>query len=110
MSAFAMMFFQDPSMREFQTRLRERTNLNNLKTLFVVSGIPKATRLRDVVDELPSRDLLLRLNENHLCHRYNSTQNIPSSKKNSGDGFPAFTVSDRIFSVPPPQFSKRPVM
>lgn len=57
MSAFAMMFFQDPSMLEFQTRLQERTNLNNLKTMFDVERVPKATQLRDVIDELPSRDL-----------------------------------------------------
>lgn len=57
MSAFAMMFFQDPSMLEFQTRLQETGNINNLKTMFHVSGVPKATQFRDAVDELPSGDL-----------------------------------------------------
>jgi hypothetical protein len=57
MSAFAMMFFQDPSMLEFQTRLQEKLNLNNLKTLFGVNGVPRATQLRGVIDELPSPDL-----------------------------------------------------
>ena len=33
LSAFAMMYFQDPSMLEFQTRLQEDLHINNLKTL-----------------------------------------------------------------------------
>lgn len=57
MSGFAMMFFQDPSMLEFQTRLQETQNINNLKTMFHVDNIPKATQLRDVVDILPTHDL-----------------------------------------------------
>lgn len=50
MSAFAMMFFQDPSLLEFQRRLQDRMNLNNLKTLFHIDSIPKDTQLRDVLD------------------------------------------------------------
>jgi hypothetical protein len=57
MSAFAMMFFQDPSMLEFQTRLDKARNLNNLKTLFHVDKVPKASQLREMVDEMPSHDL-----------------------------------------------------
>ena len=57
MSAFAMMFFQDPSILEFQTRLDKGRNLNNLKTLFHVDKVPKASQLREVVDEMPSHDL-----------------------------------------------------
>jgi hypothetical protein len=49
-----MMYFQDPSMLEFQTRLQDRLHTNNLKTLFDVHSIPKATQLRDVVDIIPS--------------------------------------------------------
>ncbi len=57
MSSFAMMFFQDPSMLEFQTRLEEKHNLNNLKTLFNVDNIPKSSQLREVVDNVPSDNL-----------------------------------------------------
>ncbi len=57
MSAFAMMFFQDPSMLEFQTRLQEKQNLNNLKTLFHVDNVPKSSQLREVVDVVPSHEL-----------------------------------------------------
>ncbi|MFZ2632096.1 MAG: hypothetical protein WA081_09455 [Desulfosalsimonadaceae bacterium] len=37
MSGLAMMFFQDPSMLEFQMRLQKQININNLKTMFVTS-------------------------------------------------------------------------
>jgi len=50
MSSLAMMFFQDPSMLEFQTRLQKLININNLKMMFGVSSIPKSTQLRDVID------------------------------------------------------------
>jgi len=56
LSAFAMMFFQDPSMLEFQRRLEQKNNLNNLKTLFNVHSIPKSTQLKDIVDEVPSTE------------------------------------------------------
>lgn len=52
MSGLAMMFFQDPSMLEFQTRLQKLININNLKTMFGVSSIPKSTQLRDVIDTI----------------------------------------------------------
>jgi hypothetical protein len=41
MSALAMMFFQDPSVLEFQRRMQESINSNNLKTMFNVESIPK---------------------------------------------------------------------
>lgn len=54
MSAFACMFFQDPSLSQFQKRLDEHENRNNLRTLFNVETIPKDSQLRDVVDQTPS--------------------------------------------------------
>lgn len=53
MSAFAMMFFQDPSVLEFQRRMQESINSNNLKTMFNVASIPKDSQLRDVLDQCP---------------------------------------------------------
>ena len=53
MSAFSMMFFQDPSVLEFQRRIQESINSNNLKTMFNVESIPKDTQLRDVFDQCP---------------------------------------------------------
>ena len=40
MSAFACMFFQDPSIAEFQRQVQEGKNDNNLHTLFDVQTIP----------------------------------------------------------------------
>jgi len=50
MSAFAMMFFQDPSLLQFQKRLQDAIQKNNLATLFGVSNIPCDTQLRDTID------------------------------------------------------------
>ena len=57
MSGFAMMYFQDPSLLEFQRRMEEHGNRNNLRNMFAVEAIPKDTQLRDVLDELASEEL-----------------------------------------------------
>ena len=45
-----MMFFQDPSLRQFQQRLQDAMHKNNLATLFDVSDIPGDSQLRDTID------------------------------------------------------------
>lgn len=57
LNAFAMMFFQDPSMNSFQERLQDIKQANNLKTMFNVSSIPKSTQLRAVLDNIPSTEI-----------------------------------------------------
>jgi len=57
LSALAMMYFQDASMLEFQRRLQEQTQMNNLQTLFQVETIPKDNQLRDIIDAIPSHKL-----------------------------------------------------
>jgi hypothetical protein len=52
MSAFAMMFFQDPSLLQFQQRLEDEAHMNNLRTLFHVTSIPKDTQMREVMNEV----------------------------------------------------------
>ncbi|MEJ2628099.1 MAG: transposase [bacterium] len=49
-SAFALFYLQDPSLLEFQRRVQEKINKNNLSTVFNVQGIPSDTQLRDVID------------------------------------------------------------
>jgi len=58
-SAFAMMFFQDPSINAFQLRLQEKRHLNNLKTMFNVNAIPQSTQLRTAVDNVSSTEIEL---------------------------------------------------
>lgn len=48
------MFFQDPSLLQFQKRLREAKQRSNLTTLFDVEEIPENTQLREVLDEVKS--------------------------------------------------------
>jgi len=52
MSAFACMYFQDPSLSEFQRHLQEQQHLNNLLTLFGVNKIPKNSQLRAILDTI----------------------------------------------------------
>lgn len=44
MSGFAFMHFQDSSLLQFQQRMQEEQNQNNLRTLFDVHQIPKEHR------------------------------------------------------------------
>ena len=57
MSAFAMMFFQDPSVLTFQQRLQDGIQKNNLTTIFTVSDIPKDTQMRSVLDAIAAWQL-----------------------------------------------------
>jgi len=54
MSAFACMYFQDPSLAQFQKRLQEVKGKSNLQTLFGVDKVPQDSQLRDILDSIPS--------------------------------------------------------
>lgn len=51
-SAFAMMYFQDPSLDHFQRRLKEETNKSNLETIFKVKNIPQQKCMRTFIDKI----------------------------------------------------------
>jgi len=57
MSGFACMYFQDPSLLQFQTRMKEDQNRNNLETLFDVKKVPKETQMREIIDTVDSEEL-----------------------------------------------------
>lgn len=54
MSGFACMFFQDPSILQFQKRMQEEGHRHNLNTLFWVTDIPKDTQMREIIDKVGS--------------------------------------------------------
>jgi hypothetical protein len=55
MSGLACMFFQGPSLLQFQQHLQDIQHQNNLKTLFNVACIPKETQMREIIDEIDSQ-------------------------------------------------------
>jgi hypothetical protein len=57
MSGFAMFYFQDLSLLQFQKQLEEEAHNNNLKTLFQVHTIPKDSQMREIMDAVDSRGL-----------------------------------------------------
>lgn len=56
MSAFACMYFQDPSLAQFQLRMEEEQHRNNLTTIFGVEQIPGDSQLRDILDTIPGAE------------------------------------------------------
>lgn len=56
-SGFACMYFQDPSLLQFQERLKEANNQDNLQTLFDVTNIPESTQMREIIDNVESEEL-----------------------------------------------------
>lgn len=59
-SAFAVFFLQDPSLLEFQRRLQQKAQRNNLSSIFDVGDIPSHTQLRELLDshdDAPVSDL-----------------------------------------------------
>ena len=57
MSAFAMLFFQHPSLLEYQRRMKERTGQSNLERVFGVRAIPSDTQMREILDGVPTEPL-----------------------------------------------------
>jgi hypothetical protein len=61
LSGLAMMFFQHPSLLEFQRRMKERRGRCNLETIFGVTQVPSDSQMREILDPLetePLRQLL----------------------------------------------------
>ena len=52
MSGFAMFFFQDPSLLQFQERLLRKKGRCNLQTMFGIRGVPAETQMRERLDEV----------------------------------------------------------
>lgn len=50
---FAMLFFQHPSLLEFQRTMQQRRGRCTLETLFGVTEVPSATPRRAIVDGVP---------------------------------------------------------
>jgi hypothetical protein len=57
MSAFAMLFFQHPSLLEYQRRLKQQTGQSNLERVFGVAAIPSDTQMREILDGVPTDPL-----------------------------------------------------
>ena len=49
-SGFAMMFFQHPSLLQFQRAMAKKRQRCNLQTIFGVHEIPSDTQMRDMLD------------------------------------------------------------
>jgi hypothetical protein len=57
MSAFAMLFFQHPSLLEYQRRMKQQTGSSNLERMFRVAAIPSDTQMREILDGVPTEPL-----------------------------------------------------
>jgi len=66
LSGFAMMFFQHPSLLQFQRQMEMKRGRCNLNTIFRVKAVPSDTQMREILDEAepePLRRLLPELFE-----------------------------------------------
>lgn len=52
MGGFAMMYFQEPSLLQFQLRQREAFGTCNLETIFGIQNIPRDSQMRDIIDNV----------------------------------------------------------
>ena len=77
MSGFACMFFQDPSLLQFQQQLKDERHRDNLQTLFDVEVIPRETQMREIIDDFDSvllrpvfKNYFLRLQRGKYLEQY----------------------------------------
>jgi hypothetical protein len=57
MSGFALMFFQHPSLLQFQRAMEKKRQRCNLQTIFGVHAIPSDTQLREILDGVAPESL-----------------------------------------------------
>jgi hypothetical protein len=57
MTAFAMFFFQHPSLLQFQIAMKQRRGRCNLESIFGVKQLPSQSQLRDIIDAADSDSL-----------------------------------------------------
>ena len=57
MSAFALFFFQHPSLLEYQRRMKKQRGRSNLERIFQVEEIPSDTQMREILDGVPPEPL-----------------------------------------------------
>ena len=57
MSAFAMFFFQHPSLLEYQRRLKKKLGRANLESIFGVADLPSDSQMRELLDGAPVEPL-----------------------------------------------------
>jgi len=55
MSGLACMYFQVPSLRQFQIDMKERSNKNNIRRLFGVQNVPSSNTMKEVLDDQDSQ-------------------------------------------------------
>ena len=48
------MYYQDPSLLQFQKRLEDELHNSNTRTLFQINKIPKETQIRETLDQIDS--------------------------------------------------------
>jgi hypothetical protein len=53
MSGFAMMFFQHPSLLEFQRKMQQRRGRCNLETIFGGHEVPSDSQMREILEGVP---------------------------------------------------------
>lgn len=57
MSAVAMLFFQYPSLLEYQRRMQQRTGRSHMERVFQVEELPSDTQMREILDGMLTEPL-----------------------------------------------------
>jgi hypothetical protein len=57
LSGFAVMFFQHPSLLQFQRAMEKKRQRCNLQTIFGVHDVPSDTQMREILDEVKPETL-----------------------------------------------------
>jgi hypothetical protein len=80
LSGLACMYIQAPSLLAYQKDLMNKYNRCNLQTQFKITGIPRETEMRDIIDSISGeklaavfKDYLTRLQINNELTSYRTT-------------------------------------
>jgi len=86
LSGLACMYYQSPSLLEFQRRMEKREQRNNLRSMFTVKDLPTDQGMRNIIDKVDSqasfrpifKELFSKLQRGKHLEQY---QTLPSNSK-----------------------------
>lgn len=99
LSGLACMYYQSPSLLEFQRRMEKKEQRNNLHSMFTVQNLPTDQGMRNVIDQVDSetafrpifKELLSKLQRGKHLEQY---QTLPGKYLLNVDGTQYFSSKD----------------
>jgi len=67
LSGLACMYYQSPSLLEFQRRMEKKEQRNNLRSMFTVQSLPTDQGMRNIIDQAAIPNMMYTIAVKSYC-------------------------------------------